>query len=473
MVVSLRSIALASRSPFVRGGLTSLRFSSTASKLPTLKERLAELIPTETEKVKQIRAEHGKKAFGPVLVDQLYGGMRGLPALIWDGSVLDAEEGIRFRGKSIPECQELLPKAPGGLEPLPEALFWLLVTGEIPTPEQVAGLSRDWAARAAIPEFVEEILDRCPPTLHPMSQFSLAVTALNHDSAFAKAYQDGVSKKEYWGPTFEDSMDLRVFSSSIAKLPNIAGRIYRNVFSNGKLPAIDLNKDYSHNLATLLGFGDNEAFVELLRLYITIHSDHEGGNVSAHTGKLVGSALSDPFLSFGASLNGLAGPLHGLANQEVLIWLRKMQSKIGENASDEAVREYVWSTLKGGQVVPGYGHAVLRKTDPRYTAQREFALKHLPADPLFKLVGQVYDIVPNILLEAGKAKNPWPNVDAHSGVLLTHYGLTQMQFYTVLFGVSRAFGVTAQLIWDRALGAPLERPKSYSSDAIHKMFKDK
>ncbi|KAI6025037.1 hypothetical protein PISMIDRAFT_27353 [Pisolithus microcarpus 441] len=468
MAAALRSRSLLQCNPLCTSvSRTGLRFASTGSKPLTLKERLAELIPSQIDKVKQIRADHGKKSFGPVLVDQLYGGMRGLPALIWDGSVLDAEEGIRFRGKSIPECQALLPRAPGGSEPLPEGLFWLLLTGEVPTQEQVSALSRDWAARAAIPEFVEEILDRCPPTLHPMSQFSLAVTALNHDSAFAKAYQEGISKKEYWQPTFDDAMDL------IAKLPNIAGRIYRNVFSDGKVPAVDLEKDYSHNLATLLGFGDNEAFVELLRLYITIHSDHEGGNVSAHTGKLVGSALSDPFLAFGASLNGLAGPLHGLANQEVLIWLRKIQSKIGENASDDAVKEYVWSTLKAGQVVPGYGHAVLRKTDPRYTAQREFALKHLPDDPLFKLVGQVYNIVPGILLEAGKAKNPWPNVDAHSGVLLTHYGLTEMQFYTVLFGVSRAFGVAAQLIWDRALGAPLERPKSYSSDAIQNMFKDK
>jgi len=188
------------------------------------------------------------------------------------------------------------------------------------------------------------------------------------------------------------------FFGRIAKLPNIAGRIYRNVFGKGKLPAIDRSKDYSHNLATLLGFED-PAFIELLRLYITIHSDHEGGNVSAHTGKLVGSALSDPFLAYAAALNGLAGPLHGLANQEVLLWLRKMQSKIGEDASDEAVKEYVWSTLKGGQVVPGYGHAVLRKTDPRYAAQREFALKHLPDDKLFKLVGQIYNIVPDILLE--------------------------------------------------------------------------
>lgn len=106
-------------------------------------------------------------------------------------------------------------------------------------------------------------------------------------------------------------------------------------------------------------------------------------------------------MAFGAALNGLAGPLHGLANQEVLVWLRKMQNNIGENASDEAVRDYVWSTLKGGQVVPGYGHAVLRKTDPRYMAQREFALKHMSEDPLFKLVNQVYTIVPDVLLEVG------------------------------------------------------------------------
>ncbi|KAK4684387.1 citrate synthase, partial [Tremellales sp. Uapishka_1] len=444
-------------------------FASTPSALAaqSLKDRMAELIPKEIENVKAVRAAHGGKSFGEMTVDQAYGGMRGIKGLIWEGSVLDADEGIRFRGLTIPECQAKLPTAPGGSEPLPESLFWLLLTGEVPTDEQVKGLSQEWAARAEIPKFVEELIDRCPNTLHPMSQFSLAVTALNHDSAFAKAYSEGVSKKEYWKTTFDDSMDL------IAKLPTIAGRIFRNVYGDGKLPAIDQSKDYSANLASLLGFGENKEFVELMRLYITIHSDHEGGNVSAHTGHLVGSALSDPFLSYAAALNGLAGPLHGLANQEVLRWTQKMQAKIGETPSDEAVAEYVWSTLKGGQVVPGYGHAVLRKTDPRYTAQREFALKHLPDDNLFKLVGQIYKIVPNILLEAGKAKNPWPNVDAHSGVLLTYYGLTQQDFYTVLFGVSRAFGVVAQLIWDRALGMPLERPKSYSTAAIKQMFDKK
>lgn len=204
-----------------------------------------------------------------------------------------------------------------------------------------------------------------------------------------------------------------------------------------------------------------------LKLLISF-SDHEGGNVSAHTVHLVGSALSDPYLSFAAGMNGLAGPLHGLANQEVLVWLQKLRKELGDNADENKVKDFIWKTLKSGQVVPGYGHAVLRKTDPRYTCQREFALKHLPNDPLFKLVSNIYKVVPPILTELGKVKNPWPNVDAHSGVLLQYYGLKEMNYYTVLFGVSRALGVLAGLVWDRALGLPIERPKSMSTEGLMK-----
>lgn len=134
------------------------------------------------------------------------------------------------------------------------------------------------------------------------------------------------------------------------------------------------------------------------------------------------------------------------------------------------MRDYVWNHLKSGQVVPGYGHAVLRKTDPRYVCQREFAQKHMPNDPLFKLVSDLFKIVPPVLLEQGKAKNPWPNVDAHSGVLLTHYGMTEMNYYTVLFGVSRALGCLSQLIWSRAFGLPLERPKSLTTNMLREIF---
>ncbi|KAI9218144.1 citrate synthase-like protein [Blastocladiella britannica] len=436
--------------------------SFASAKPQSLKERLAELIPEKQAEIKEFRAKYGDAPVGTVTVDMVYGGMRGIKGLIWEGSVLDAEEGIRFQGKTIPECQALLPKAPGGQEPLPEALFYLLLTGEVPTQEQVNALSREWAARSALPSHVEDILDRCPPTLHPMSQFSLAVTALQSESAFAKAYNQGVHKSTYWQYVYEDSMDL------IAKLPSVAARIYRNVYKDGKVAAVDPTLDWSANFAKMLGYSDPK-FIELMRLYLTIHSDHEGGNVSAHTSHLVGSALADPYLSFSAALNGLAGPLHGLANQEVLRWILKMKEELGSDTSDEAIKAYIWKTLKGGQVVPGYGHAVLRKTDPRYQCQREFALEHLPHDPMFKLVSQLYTIVPDVLTEHGKTKNPWPNVDAHSGVLLQHYGMVEQDYYTVLFGVSRALGCLSGLIWSRALGLPLERPKSMSTEALKKL----
>lgn len=390
-------------------------------------------------------------------MDQIYGGQRGIKALVWEGSVLDSEEGIRFRGKTIPEVQKELPKAPGGNEPLPEGLFWLLLTGEVPTEGQVRSLSAEFAARSELPKHVQEIIDRAPPSLHPMAQLSMAVTALESESLFTKAYEKGVNKKDYWQYAYEDSIDL------IAKLPSIAARIYRNVFKDGKVAPVDASVDYSANFAKQLGY-DSEEFKELMRLYLTIHSDHEGGNVSAHTTHLVGSALSSPFLSVAAGLNGLAGPLHGKANQEVLEWILEMKSKIGSDVTKKDIETYLWDTLKAGRVVPGYGHAVLRKTDPRYTAQREFALKHMPNYDLFHLVSTIYEVAPGVLTEHGKTKNPWPNVDSHSGVLLQYYGLTEQSYYTVLFGVSRAIGVLPQIIIDRAVGAPIERPKSFSTE---------
>jgi len=185
----------------------------------------------------------------------------------------------------------------------------------------------------------------------------------------------------------------------------------------------------------------------------------------------VGSALSDPYLSFSAGMNGLAGPLHGLANQEVLKWLQDLQAELKGAVTNEVLAAWCEKTLASGQVIPGYGHAVLRKTDPRYICQREFALKHLPNDPLFKLVSQLYEVVPDVLLNAGKAKNPWPNVDAHSGCLLQHFNMKEESYYTVMFGVSRALGVLASLIWDRALGMPLERPKSITTEWVKKNAK--
>jgi len=444
----------------LRASIAARPLSTTSKNENSLTARMEELIPIKRQEVAEFRKEHGNTKIGEVTVNMAYGGMRGIKGLVTETSVLDAEEGIRFRGYTIPECQELLPAAEGGSEPLPEGLFWLLCTGEIPTKEQVAEISKEWATRAPLPHHVVLMLKSFPKDLHPMTQFACAIAALNKDSKFAKAYADGVPKTEYWRSCLDDSMDL------IAKLPVVAAMIYRNLYRDGYVCPIDPKVDVSANLAAMLGYDDPQ-FLELMRLYLTIHTDHEGGNVSAHTTHLVGSALSDPYLSLSAGMCGLAGPLHGLANQEVLIWLSKVVEQVGYGATKDQLREFIRESLKTS-VVPGYGHAVLRKTDPRYTCQREFALKHLPEDPLFKIVGNLYEVVPDELLALGKVANPWPNVDAHSGVLLQYYGMTEMNYYTVLFGVSRALGVLSSLVWDRAFGLPIERPKSMSTEGLKK-----
>lgn len=436
-----------------------------------LKARFKELIPIKQQELKQIKDVHGEKILGTCTVEQAYGGMRSVKSMVWECSLLDSEEGIRFRGLTIPEVQKKLPKVKGGSEPLPEGLIWLLITGEVPTEAQALSVSADLAARATnIPEYVFDVIGNLAKNkVHPMSQLVAAISALQRESIFAKQYQDGVSKKEYWNSTFEDSMNI------IAKLPAIAGTIFRRTYNvAGPVPAYDASLDWSANFARMLNLND-KSFDELMRLYMVIHSDHEGGNVSAHTTHLVGSALSDPYLSYAAGMCGLAGPLHGLANQEVLKWTLELQEKIKAkhgNApiTNQILSDLCWETLNAGRVIPGFGHAVLRKTDPRYMAQREFALKTMPNDPLVKLIAQLYEVIPKVLTEHGKTANPWPNVDAHSGALLTFYGLKQYDYYTVLFAVSRAIGVLSQHCWSRAFGLPLERPKSVTSEWIAKKF---
>ncbi|KAF2098011.1 citrate synthase mitochondrial precursor [Rhizodiscina lignyota] len=467
MALTARSATKALRTVRVGTPVWDSKRAYASSAEPDLKETMKKAIPAKRELLKKVKALSDKK-LGDVKVENTLGGMRGLKAMVWEGSVLDANEGIRFHGRTIKDCQKELPKGPSGTEMLPESMFWLLLTGEVPTVNQVRKLSRELAEKASIPAFVEKMLDDFPKDLHPMTQFACAVSALNYTSVFAKAYEQGLNKADYWEPTFDDCISL------LAKLPTIAAKIYQNAYrGGGALPAqVDLEQDWSYNFAAMLGKGgkENEGFQDLLRLYLALHGDHEGGNVSAHATHLVGSALSDPFLSYSAGLQGLAGPLHGLAAQEVLRWIIQMQEQIGTSFTDKEVTDYLWTTLKSGRVIPGYGHAVLRKPDPRFEALMDFASARpeIAADPVFQLVKKNSEIAPGVLTEHGKTKNPFPNVDSSSGVLFHHYGFKETLYYTATFGVSRGLGPLAQLIWDRALGLPIERPKSINLEGILK-----
>ncbi|NJC95115.1 MAG: type I citrate synthase [Anaerolineales bacterium] len=432
-----------------------------------LHEKISAKLPEWRERIKSLAKEHGDVKVDEVTVGQVIGGMRDIKSLLTDVSYVDPAEGIRFRGMSIPETLKALPKARGGKMPLVGGLYYLLMIGEVPTKEQAMEVEADWAKRAEVPDHVYKMLKSMPKETHPMTLFSQAVLALQNGSVFAAKYH-GMKKDEYWEAALEDSLNLT------AKLPLIAAFIYRmKYFGETKKLKYNPKQDYGMNFARMMKVEDKKGYAELARLYFILHSDHESGNASAHAMHLAGSTLSDAFYSFSAALNALAGPLHGLANQECLGWLIDVKNKFGGVPTRDELYKFSWDTLNSGHVIPGYGHGVLRVIDPRFVTQLEFAKKRFPEDELLRLAELVLDVVPQVLREQGKAKNPAPNVDAISGTLQYYYGVRDFDFYTVLFGVGRALGVTANYVWSRALGMPIERPKSLTTKMLEDMVAKK
>jgi citrate synthase len=430
--------------------------------MSTLKQTLSKKIEAWRPRTIKLLKEHGDVKVSDVTIAQAIGGMRGIKCLVTDISYLDPFEGIRFRGYTIPETLEKLPKPPGVEIPYVEGFVYLLLTGDIPTDSEVQEVASEFKDRKVVPNYVFDVLNAMPDDSHPMVMFSAAILSMQKESIFSTQYKAGISKMDYWDPTYEDALNL------LAKLPEIGAYIYRKKYRNGDIIPSDPNLDWGGNFAHMMGI--DKPYDDLSRLYFILHSDHESGNVSAHTGHLVASALSDVYYAISAMIDGLAGPLHGLANEMVLRWIQGVMGKMGgEVPSVEEMKKFVWDTLNSGQVIPGYGHAVLRKTDPRYQAQRDFCLKYLPDDPIFKYVNLLYEVVPDILQEHGKAKNPWPNVDAQSGVIQWYYGVREYDFYTVLFGIGRAIGILSNIVWDRALGYAIERPKSLTTAMLEEI----
>lgn len=419
--------------------------------MATLKNKLASLIPGWREEIGALAKAHGDFKISDVSITQAYGGMRGVKSMVCDTSEVPPDKGLMIRGIPVGELTEKLP----------EEIFYLLVTGELPDAATLKTLQKDLAERSRVPAYVWKVLEAMPKDSHPMAMFDTGILAMERESVFRKQYTEGMKKTDYWMPALEDSLNL------IARLPGLAAGVYRLRFKKGNRIPLKKDLDWAGNYARMLGIKDpTGGFADLMRLYMVLHSDHEGGNVSAHTCHCVSSALSDPYYAVSAGLNGLAGPLHGLANQECLGWLLMVHDKFNGVPTDDQLRKYAWDTLNSGKVIPGYGHAVLRVTDPRFVAFRAFGHKVMPDDPVFQIMDKVFNIVPDVLREHGKAKNPWPNVDAGSGALLYHFGMKEFSYYTVLFSVSRAMGMCSQLIVNRAIGTAIERPKSVTTKWI-------
>lgn len=416
-----------------------------------LRQRLAELIPGVRDTIKKLTKEHGAHVISQATVEQAYGGMRGVKSLVCDTSEVPPDKGLIIRGIPIAELTDKLP----------EEILWLLLTGELPKKDEVEDLQADLRARAAVPDYVWAVLKAMPADSHPMVMLDTAILVMEKESVFRKRYDAGMKKDEYWDATLEDALNI------IARLPAVAAGVYRMRFNKGNRiasnPALDWGADYVH----MLGIPDPTGnFAKLMRLYLVLHSDHESGNVSAMTSATVSSALSDLYYALSAGLNGLAGPLHGLANQECLAWILDTNKKFGGTPTHEQLKQYAEETLSSGRVVPGYGHAVLRVTDPRFDAFLAFGKKYCAGDPVFETVAKVFEVVPDILKQIQKIKDPWPNVDAGSGGLLYHFGLTEFDYYTVLFSVSRALGICSQAVVARGAGLPITRPKSVTTKWI-------
>ena len=428
--------------------------------MATLQEALNKKIPVWREERADVLKKYGSVKISDVTVAQAFGGMRGVKGMICDTSLVEQDKGLIIRGRPLLTIKHLWP----------EEIFYLLVTGDEPDAEAKAALQSDFDKRAHVPDYVWDVLTAMPPDSHPMAMLDTAILVMEKESVFREWYERGVPKTEYWIPTLEDSLQI------LAKLPSIAAGVYRIRYGKGDLIPWTPGLDWGANYANMLGISDATGkFAELMRLYLNFHCDHEGGNVSANTCHTVGSALSDAYYAVSAGLNGLAGPLHGLANQECLNWILELMDKFGGVPSEEELKDFAFETLRSGKVVPGYGHAVLRVTDPRFEGFHEFGENNLAADPVFQTVSLVFKVVPKVLeayseerVKAGKnpIANCWPNVDAGSGALLYHYGLREFSYYTVLFSVSRSMGMLSQLIMNRAMGTAITRPKSVGTDWI-------
>jgi citrate synthase len=395
---------------------------------------------------RELIERYGDRVISEVSVAAALGGLRGVRAMVCDTSVVDPDTGLIIRGRPVLDLADRLP----------EEVFFLLLTGELPSPQELAALRAELNARAAIPDTVWNVVRAMPPQSHPMSLLAAGLAALEHESEFRRRYGEGLAPGDLWRPALDDAVAL------LARLPGLAAGVYRLRYDKGDPVEWSDRLDWAANYGRMLGIED-DTFAAAMRLAAVVQSDHEGGNVCAFACHTVGSVLSNPYLAVAAGFNGLAGPLHGLASQVSARWVLAALDRYGGVPDERQISDYAWETLNAGGVVPGYGHAVLRGPDPRFTALVDFCRRRLSHDDMVATVVRMADVIPQVLKEHGKAKNPYPNVDAGTGAVWHHFGITELPYYTVPFAISLALGMVAQLVINRALRSPIVRPRSVTS----------
>lgn len=369
--------------------------------------------------------------------ENLETGLRGYPVGYCTTSTVDPTKGLFYCGIPIPQLASWQP----------EEVIYLLYYGKKGSQDEVNKFSKDLQSRAKLsPEVIKQIA-ALPRKGHPNKLFCAALLICG--------IIEGTNDYK------EDCLNL------IAKLPQLAATVINTHAGWGETKASDPSLGYMENFVALLNLPQKEKakdLIQIFKLFNIMHYDHGGGNLSTFVGKAVASGLEDMYGSIASAMAALSGPRHGKANQDCLIFVQEILDQVGENASESEVEELIRKRLANNELVFGFGHAVLRVEDPRATVFYEAAAKKYPNFPLVKIAHLLRKAGPKVLKENPKISNPYPNVDAVSGVILSAAGFPYPDYFTVLFGLSRMVGISIQIVYERCearegKGTPIVRPK--------------
>ncbi|MCB1134782.1 MAG: citrate (Si)-synthase [Chlamydiia bacterium] len=368
--------------------------------------------------------------------ENLETGLRGYPCGYCTTSSVDPEKGLYYVGQPVSEMTDRSP----------ESVIFLLYNGYEGTEDEISAFARELHSRGECEPSTLAAIQALPRNGHPMHLFSVALLLLG--------------MLEGTGDYREDCLDV------IAKVPQLVAHVINHHAGWGGCRSYDSRRGYMENFTHMLNVpkADEEALSKVFRLFNVLHYDHGGGNLSAFVGKATASGLADMYQSLSSAMNALAGPRHGKANQDCLEFVKVVLKQLGSKATAQQVNDLIRKRLDNKELVFGFGHAVLRVEDPRATVQYQVAQEMYPENDLVKIALLLRQEGPKVLSENPKISNPYPNVDAISGTLLTAAGFPWSEYYTVLFGLSRCVGIARQIVYERCearegKGTPIVRPK--------------
>lgn len=368
--------------------------------------------------------------------EDLESGLRGFPVGYCTTSTVNPTKGLFYGDKSIAEIASWTP----------ERVVFFLYYGRDGTNNEIDVFSSDLCKRAVcLPDTINHI-KQLPKKGHPMKLLSSAL--------LIAGMLEG--KNDYR----EDCLNL------IAKIPEITATVINYHAGWGGINPSHPGLGYMENFTQMLNVPNSDMLqlTRCFKLFNVLHFDHGGGNLSTFVGKAVASSLEDMYGSMSAAMCALAGPRHGRANQDSLEFIQSLIDALGTNPTEEKLEKELRRRLSEGQLIFGFGHAVLRVEDPRATVLYEKAQAKYPDHPMVKMTALLREVAPKILQENPKISDPYPNVDAISGILLAVSGFPYPEYFTVLFGLSRVVGIAIQIVYERCearggKGLPIVRPK--------------